>query len=580
MSIQNHKFVVIDEIYDMLESVKSGVEPGTVSQSVVSGIQNVPVNIKQKSITGSSQTAYTTLPLSPIQKNCCNIDKTYINCNFDVNCKITINGIANYIYPMYIGFRDTASLFRQFDLLIENSTIYSTIYQRQESVLNYNALPETEIRGNNQYASIDKLINNIDCPMVRYELQNGVNEVELHFNITVDLNRLNTLISNLHFTTPHMGNLKIKLYFDDFANSLFFCPDYKIAQDPIITDTPTATTLNGLRDKTKNNEYWCFYPFKKYANNTAIANIKLYGYNILSGADATNKFDKGSILIAQATNFTITDPTGKDFLTFANGGNIEIVQCNFDISTEEYNAFGAYLAKTGSLILPTQVWSTNVFNNSTIKAGSGWNQTMIGSIGAYNINNVQIYFPSSQQSTCLQKEFLNDFQLLLDGKPINPIRYEYINNKCVTDCCQSIFDTDTEEINKDYINSLTFLNGNMSRNYINTDVHTLYEYGINKLNLRNPNTFTLSFCTNLPNAFHSGACTLEMSNRQAVLRFESTRNANMNGYIADTYPLIENSKINDTECMFSCFCDCLLVLNYDTNRNCCFDGNISWASPF
>ena len=132
-----HKFVVIDEIMNQLEAAKSGIVPGSVTQAVVSGIQNVPANIKQHTIGGASSTSYTTFPLSPIVKNCC-LDKTYLNLEFDVNFTIagdTTSATGEYIIPYYIGFRDNSSLFNQIQILIENSAIWTTTYQREESVL-------------------------------------------------------------------------------------------------------------------------------------------------------------------------------------------------------------------------------------------------------------------------------------------------------------------------------------------------------------------------------------------------------------------------------------------------------------
>ena len=77
----SHKFVVIDEIMEQMEAAKSGIVPGSVTQAVVSGIQNVPSNIKQSRIGGAAAASYTTFPLSPIVKNCC-LDKSYLNCEF------------------------------------------------------------------------------------------------------------------------------------------------------------------------------------------------------------------------------------------------------------------------------------------------------------------------------------------------------------------------------------------------------------------------------------------------------------------------------------------------------------------
>ena len=224
----SHKFVVIDEIMNQLEAAKSGIVPGSVTQAVVSGIQNVPANIKQHTIGGASSTSYTTFPLSPIVKNCC-LDKTYLNLEFDVNFTLqagTDHKNNTYKIPYYIGFRDNSSLFNQIQILIENSAIWTTTYQREESVLSYNSLPETEIRGNNQYSSIEKMREGKYSPMKRVIATGQAAEVEstqenglltipqtVHFKCTVDINRLTPLLSNLHYTTPHMGNLRLKVFF-------------------------------------------------------------------------------------------------------------------------------------------------------------------------------------------------------------------------------------------------------------------------------------------------------------------------------------------------------------------------------
>ena len=265
----SHKFVVIDEIMAQLESAKSGLIPSSVKQSIVSGIQNVPTAIKQPTVNGASGAAYTTFPLSPIIDNCC-IDKTYLNLEFDVSFHVKAVGVAqNDELPFFIGFRDTASLFNQIQFLIEGSVIWQTVYQREESVLAYNSLPETEIRGNNQYASIDKMRNNTYCPMKRVVLKfdtgdeatNGKN-VTIHFKVTVDINRLSPIFSNLHFTTPHMGNLRLKVYLQEFAKCMFFCPDYGYSADRSTTDAagkPIVTILDPNMI-----QYWQFYSFNQY----------------------------------------------------------------------------------------------------------------------------------------------------------------------------------------------------------------------------------------------------------------------------------------------------------------------------
>lgn len=622
------KFVIVDEIMEMLESVKSGVVPGSVTQSVVSGIQNVPSNIIQQKVNGgSSSSAYTTVPLSPIIK-CCNLDKTYLYLEFDINCQIAIytpkagtseDGIPalvpnkKYKIPLYLGFRDNAAIFNQLQLLVENTAIWQTVYQRQESVISYNSLPETEIRGNNQYASIDKMVNNEYSPMKRLiiSFQNDDNsgdggltnlvDIALHFKGTVDINRLSPILSNLSWTTPHMGNLRLKLFLQNIQEALFFCPDYSwisqykgkdAAQNPAITSTATeiATALNA---QPIYNKYFSFYPFGEYFDkNISSAQIPLYAYS----EDIDPADNKIISSVVQIQKYRFKNPIGKNFMTFENG-TFEIVQTNFDIKDEEYQRLTDYFASMGSIIIPSQTVTTSVFNNSDVANGALLNRSMIGNIGGYNINNISVWACPKSQPTYLQKEFLTDIQLILDGRPINPLPYAYINDKCVVDCTQAIIDTDHEEINKDYIRSLTFLNETDESNYVSASPATLYGNGligssIHKGILANPGTFCLNFSTNLPDAFHSGACIIENSNRQAVLRFNSnaaakTSNINTN---RTQFPCFINTFSNGIDSAddtshstitgFTSFCDVCIVLNYDAARGICYDGQLSWAAPY
>ena len=581
----SHKFVVIDEIMNQLEAAKSGIVPGSVTQAVVSGIQNVPDNIKQHTIGGASSTSYTTFPLSPIVKNCC-LDKSYLNLEFDVN--FTFSAIApaeqkTYNIPYYIGFRDNSSLFNQIQILIENSAIWTTTYQREESVLSYNSLPETEIRGNNQYSSIEKMREGKYSPMKRI-IAKGKSAATtklleipqtVHFKCTVDINRLTPLLSNLHYTTPHMGNLRLKVFFQEFEKCMFICPDYNYIY--------RAGSTDNFKNQPIYNQYWQFYPlylFTDQAKPRKGTDVPFY---------AINTTDNNIEMLERVNIFN--PPSPQDFMTFANGGIAEIVQTCFDIKDEEYQRLSDYFASLGSVIIPSQTWSTNVFNNSTILSNNGtgtYPASQIGNIGGYNIDFISVWSHPTLSTTCFNKEFQTDVQLILDGRPINALPYAYINDKAVVDMTQAIIDTDHEEINHDFVSSLTLFNETDTPRYINDTLANMYGDGsltksINKNYISNPNTYALNFSTNLPDAFHSGACILENSNRQAVIRFNANSAVDSNSANftnADKFPMIINHKNADIVSGFSSFCDCCIVLTYDPARGTCFDGQLSWAAPY
>lgn len=583
----SHKFVVIDEIMEQMEAAKSGIVPGSVTQAVVSGIQNVPSNIKQATIGGAAAASYTTFPLSPIVKNCC-LDKSYLNFEFEVNFNMTFEGLANsstYKIPFYLGLRDNASIFNQLQILIENSAIWTTTYQREESVLSYNSLPETEIRGNNQYASIEKMREGKYCPMKRYiaTVTTGGSEtkqtvlIKQHFKITIDINRLTPLLSNLHFTTPHMGNLRLKVFMQEFEKCLFICPDYNYFVNIQPSGTSAANIVEVL-DQPFLNQYWQFYPFYKFTGEgVEAAVIPFFAYNSTSKS------------IKRPSKVIISNPpAGENFMSFDNGGIAEIVQTCFDIKDEEYQRLTDYFASLGSVIIPSQTWSTNVFNNSQItgKDKATFPQTQIGNIGGYNLDFISVWTHPNAHPCTFTNEYLKDIQLILDGRPINPIPYQYVSDKCVVDTTQAIIDTDHEEINHDYISSLTLFNETDDNKYIDKKLTEYYgdgtaNNGLTRNYIANPNTFALNFSTNLPDAFHSGACILENSNRQAVLRYNAQSAIDSNDALAQhTFPMLINHKSDDIVSGFSSFCDCCIVLTYDPARQTCFDGQLSWAAPY
>lgn len=581
------KFVVVDEILEMLEAAKSGVVPGSVEQCVVSGVQNVPANIIQHGETAGGG-CYTTFPLSPIMKNCC-LDKTYLNLEFDVNFIMNAKGLEqNDIIPLYVGFRDAANIFNQVQILIENSAIITTTYQREESSQAYNALPETEIRGNNQYASIQKLKEGKYCPMKRILAvvdSSGNADINIHYKLTVDINRIMPALSNIHFTTPHFGNLKLKVWLQRIQESMFVCPDYGYYHHNNMTGNDAAA-INGASVQPIQNQYWCFYPFTMFTNHEINSSVvPFYAYN--------NTANTG---IKLATSVLFGYPETVDFMTF-NGGVAEIVQTCFDIKEEEYQRLSDYFASTNSIIIPTQTFESGVFNNSGITAGNQWIATQIGTIGGYNVNSIGVWAHPNGAATALQKEFLTNVQLLLDGRPVNSLPYSYINDKAVVDCTQAIIDTDHEEINQDYIESLTCFNLTDDANYVNEELQKIYGTGelassINKSYIANPNTFALNFSTNLPDAFHSGACILENSNRNGVLRLNSNSASDTNEKLKATtastkkFPYvmthanIDTAGYSSTVVGFTAFCDCCIVLTYDAARGTCYDGQLSWAAPY
>lgn len=587
-----HKFVILDEIMAQLEAADSGLDEQSVKLAKVSGIQNVPTSINQKTIGGASSTCFTTFPLSPLSENCC-IDRSYLYFDFDVNLglEITVKSgqtlTSGTTFPLYIGFRDTHALFNQIQFLIEGATIWQTVYQREESVLAYNSLPDDLVQNSKQYATIDNMRFNKECPMYRievkvdksYQATGGkdlpvVLPIKINYKLTVDLNRLTPLLSNLHYTTQHMGNLRLKVFMQELEKAMFFCPDY---------------SAFGKADLTvKMNQYWQFYPLNKFYDVNLIGDDKQgdEAQPLLipivyreGGDDKAPALYSGPTTIVSSIKITKAPDANDSFMSFARG-NAEIIQTTFAIKGAEFNRLSDYFTNLGSVIIPTSVWSTNVFNNSNIPQGE-WNSTMIGNISGYNIDTVAIWTHPLGNPCCMTKEYLTGVQCLIEGRPINPVPYECFNDEFITDSSQAIADTDACEVNDDYARMLSLFNEKDGSFYTNADESTWIPdittaKGINKDNIGIANNFVMYFSTNLPDAFHSGSCVLEKTLKQSVIRLISNRKSIGSSH----YPYIVNGENSQLVVGFSCLCDACIVLSYDPARGTCFTGQLSWAAPY
>lgn len=597
----SHDFVAVNKIRAQLEAAKSGVLPGSRRELTVSGIQNVPSDIIQRSFNGGASTnAYTTFPLSPLS-SCCSLDSSYMNFEFDVNLtfQAEVAKAQTYMIPLYIGFRDTSNLFNQIQFLIENTALWTTTYHRQESVVAYNSLPETLIRGNPQYASIEKMINGDPMPMRRIVLKEVAKNVSgknilsvdqtIHFSLTVDINRLTPLLSNLHFTTAHFGNLRLKVFMNEIEKALVFCPDYRFISCG--NASPAGVTTENIRDYVRlmvdqpcNHQYWQFYPFSELVDGFKADRIPVYAFTYSDATETT----KDSALEVVKEFKVLPHSKGEPFMSFKQGA-AEMVQTCFDLYPEEYDKLTQLFTEMHTIVIPTETWSTLNFNNSTISAGGAYPYTQIGTIGGYNVDFVGVWSHIEKSQVIFTNEFLTDIQLYIDGNTVNSLPYRFMNAKAVQSSIQAVTDTDCEEVNKDYTLSLTEFNLENDQTYIGTDkpLSELYGkvssgFGIGKGTLRNPNSSVIYFSTNLPEAFCSGACTLKTASKQASIRFNANSRVTSSTQLANTskYPLIYTHMNSTINTGFSALCDCCIVLNFEPERQKCFDGQLTWASPF
>lgn len=658
------QLIVLDDIRDKIEMVNSDILPESETHPVITGIENVPTSIVSKDGT-SYQSTYTTFPLSPLQGRVHFIKDSFLNFSIDVSFSVFIGtNIAKPIYLM-VGPRDTSSIFNQIQLMIDNNVIFNTTYQAIESAIDMAGLPASVVDHSNNYATIDKLLMGKDTPMklivipagdYMNQLQNGLDNCVLNYKLTydfsIDLNRLCVPLSNIDFITSNMGNLRLRVYLNNFHNSFYYMQlpnDYnKIAS--------TGSTL--LQTISMNSL-------------VAINPIKWGTVNLTSGSHQYT-MSEATVLVNQlyvidtltegapntiATTFngigTIDALTNKDYFipiqfmktyNTNNGNNFmqvnlaEICQTCFDVDENSWAKLCEYFASIGKIILPIQAWSTNLFNNGTIdETNTNVPSTLLANVPGNNITDVVVTCTPTACQSCLLNPYLSNIQSLLDGKPLNNVPYDKVNNRAIQDFTNACVDTDHDEINTDYLYSLQFpplyssgLTG------ANADVvrdGNSYFYSIDNQNeltyftfdksmtgsvdryAKNPNLCMYIFQTAIPCSFHTGVCIIENTNRQAIFRLTSSGSQGIRTQLANRFYDTRNMVITytdsanytgcsaivangstittgknsismpsfvNTNCQFniSCLCDECIVLDYDQNLNTCTGGYLSYAKPF
>lgn len=635
--------IVLDEIRDKIELIESDIIPESLTHPLVSGIENTPTAIK--SLNGENYAStFTTFPLSPLNGRVNSFKDNFLNISVAVNFAIGLcENLDNDVYLM-VGPRDTASIINQLTLLIDNNTIYNTSYQQNESAINMAALPASIVEHNNQYATIDKLLLHKDTPMKLIKIPagnyttTGANDryitYNLNYDFTIDLNRLCVLFSNIDFITSNMGNLRLKIYLNNILQSFYyfvvppaFCANItesKDSTDKVLTmvlnnNINSILTLNpipwGSVSQTATNMTFtnpAIIPIKKGVSvkltTKATTQPEIVNVNGVDIADDIN-LNSASIPI----QFIMNSPAKAANVYSVAIQSAEICQTCFDIEEESWNKLCEYFAEVGKVIMPVQLMTTTVFNNGTLSAGDAFPSTAIANIPANNISEIIISNVSQSTPSAMLNPYLSNIQCLLDGKTLNNVPYSKIDNRAITDFTAACIDTDHDEINNDYLYSLTFPTpiisnaGDLTATTYFTGTDELDEltkanfYGNYKLYKKNPNLFMMVFETELQGAFHTGACVLENSNRQALLRLVSdggtTNRTNMNSFYGlgeieatitgnkTTYtnlPPISMPNISntDTAIFLTCLSDACVVLDYDKFLNTCIGGYISNAKPY
>lgn len=636
------QLIVLDDLRDKLEMIDSDIIPESETHPIVTGIENVPSSIV--STDGVSyQSTYTTFPLSPLQGRVHYLRDSFLNFSIDVSFGIHLDKTHSEPIYLYVGPRDTASIFNQLQLMIDNNVIWNTTYHQIESAIDMAGLPASVVDHSNNYATIDKLLQNKDTPMKLIVIPPSVDDANtfktqdaifsLNYNFTIDLNRLCVPLSNIDFITSNMGNLRLRVYLNNFHESFYYLHIPNSIIGNIVPDKPTEATKYTFTFLENTNKLLPLNPVK-WGSITTSEDTTTYTDPVYIASNFTSQL---TITKTGTTsdNKTFTNYTKDDFIAlqfikrptgttnpFMAVQSADICQTCFDIQEESWNKLCEYFGGIGKVIIPIQAWSTNLFNNGTFEAGNAIDSTLLANVPGNNITDIALTMCPNNCQSCILNPYLSNIQALLDGKPLNSVPYNKVDNRAIQDFTNSCVDTDNDEINTDYLYSLQFppLISSPGSSVSRTNQQYFYKIedveefkyfsnmgnkiGVADRFIKNPNLFMYIFQTAIPCSFHTGMCVIENTNRQALFRLTSSGTRGIISDLNDRFydcrnkTITNNSKIyvnnNDkalivsmpnttntsTQFNISCLCDECIVLDYDNVLNTCTGGYISYAKPF
>lgn len=690
MTIKNDisQLVVLNDIMSKMNMLKSDIIPESEVRNIIDATANVASNVH--STNGSYGAAYTTRPLVPATGSVLDFSQSYLYDVFNHNFAIYLNSnIYSDIYMLY-GPVGSATIYNALYFLIDNATIWSTIYNRTEARIASLALPSSEVNYSNEFASIDKLLESKHSPMKIIKIPQysgftytgGTNRdlyykcyiYKLRFDLTTDLNSLCVPFSNIDYTCYNYGALSIRTLFDNIHQAMhYFVLPYSTSISYAAAEQAPAANINKPIALQSGNSILTLNPVQWAMNSPVVSLGGTNGWyldmkgleqwipialpiqmSLTFGASVGNM--STSCSIANNTGLTVNPsvtPTNATDLTNAKFASIpivfclnpsttndgrdytycfellesQIVQVTFDIEPASKQALANYFGSMQKVPLPIQVFSTSELNNGTVGPTSGSNTmpptTLLASISGNNYADIILTLSPTDSPSCFINPYAQQYTAMLNGATINQVPYPKTNNRAIKDYCDACCDTDTEEVNTDFLYSLQFppeLNGHYNPGSVTQSTFTepgqYFTDGdfkrLKTLNwdssmtkyVKNPNGFMHVFQLEIPESYHTGFSIVELQAVTSTFKFNGTYNSTYNALTnANEYRFINKEKqyddnvkqcalYSDTnltipsyvnrDCVFrvTALCDALIYLNYDAGIDMCTGGGLSYAAPY
>lgn len=510
------QLVVLNEIRSKLEMLHSDIIPESEKHVVIDATKNVAANVH--STNGSYNNAYTTRTLVPSGNSVLDFAQSFLSDNFNFNFAIYLNSKTYADTYMLFGPVTTAAIYDKLYLLIDNTEVWSTTFNKTEARIASLSLPSSDVNYSHEYAGIDKLLDGKHSPMKILKIpaysgftytRGGAYVTEnyykcyiykLRFDLTCDLNRLCVPFSNIDYICYNYGGLSVKTDFYNIHQAMhyFVLPtttsiNYSanaadgtlalqngnsiLTLNPVqwLMNSPVVNTNNGWYLNMQGLEQWIPTPIPidltltDGSPNTWATSCPIKKNTALKDINATVAIDDNgtvdltnakfaSIPIAFCLNPSTTD--GRDYLYMFELLDSQIMQTTFDIDDGSKEALDAYFSSLGHIIIPIQVFATSDVNNGTLGPTSGSYKypanNIIGDLAGNNFSDLIITCSPLDSPSSFVNTYAQDYTIYIKGLQINQNPYAKVNNRAIKDYTDACVDTDCEEINTDFLYSLQF----------------------------------------------------------------------------------------------------------------------------
>lgn len=564
------QLIVLDSIRDRLEMIQSDILPGSCVHPVRSGDGNTPTAIR--SLDGTSYAVQNTyFPLYPLEGDVHYLKDSFLHFVIDVSFQIVVKTTTLEPIRLYVGPRDTASIFNQIELCLDNMAFLPSVYHHLESAIQMTALPASVIDHSPDYATIDKLLHDKKTPMHLIEIPAATRDGNsnpsvytyyLSYDLSIDLNQLCVPLSNIDYITKHMGNLRLNVYLNNFQQSFYYfvCPSssnqFEANQIQLSSQTISYENGNGLLMLAPIDWGTCS---TTDTNTNAVMTAPTWipvsvnrMMTLTEGTPNTITFETIQNLAIPIQFVLHMNQIGTTTNTtpFMQVRLAEICQTCFSLEASSVAALDEYFATQQKIIIPIQRFSTVTFDSGTVDGTRGISRTLTANVPGKNITTfIASLVPLNCQS-CLLNPYMMNYQAILNGRPLNGIIYQKTNARAIKDYADACIDTDEDELNGDFLASLEFpplitggettlqtapkRNANEYFYTFGTDSsgNNLYDftifkkmkerYGIDGNFIKMPFNFMHVWSTAIPDSFHTGYCIAETAPSLSQFRLDNT----------------------------------------------------------